>query len=86
MAGIKPLDMAGNYNVGIGWELNRWLHSTIPPTFQIISADAIGKPQLGHEFAESDTGFSHSVQVISAMLNHPFSNKKAKLPPWAFGL
>jgi hypothetical protein len=41
MAGIKPLDMAGNYNVGIGWELNRWLHSTIPPTFQIISANSL---------------------------------------------
>ena len=27
MAGIKPLDMAGNYNVGIGWELNRWLQT-----------------------------------------------------------
>ena len=29
MAGIKPLDMAGNYNVGIGWELNRWLHEIV---------------------------------------------------------
>ena len=29
MAGIKPLDMAGNQNVGIGWELNRCLQTIL---------------------------------------------------------
>ena len=41
MAGIKPLDMAGNYNVGIGWELNRWLQTVPPvPVTRLISARA----------------------------------------------
>ena len=25
MAGIKPMELDGNYTLGIGWEVNRWL-------------------------------------------------------------